>query len=262
MAFYQLKKLGGNINPNCLEYLPSEDLLISVCGSLILIHNFSTGSLLKTIEYHNARVLAIALIQSNQKLEIFSLDESGMIKCSDLKSDSKAFLWGFNLRENIKDGLINKKLKRLYFTVIGKENGLFVFNFFNNEVVPLGNPEESGEKRSKYHGLKSSKDESILLEWSEKKVTLYNLQENKVANMITHDNFITAVDLSPDHSKLAVGDVIGKIYLYFDPLSPRETGPKSSKFHWHCKGVQTLRFNSISNVLLSGGFEVFLIFCR
>jgi len=256
MTFHQVKKLAGNINPNCFEYLPVENLIISVCGCVIYIHNFSTGGLLQSYDYHNYPIISIALLQANKKQDLFSLDESGMIKCVDIKSESKSTAWGFHLRENIKDGFINKNLKRIFFTVKNKDSLIYIFNFFNNEITHIST--SSTEMNSRYHGLKPSKDENFAVGFNEKTIILYDLLENKAINHIAHDNFVNVVDLNHDNTILAVGDVIGKIYLYYDPLVNKSGSNKSSKFHWHCRNVLTLKFNAISNVLLSGGFEVII----
>ena len=262
MTFHQVKKLGGNINPNCFEFLPSENLVISVCGSVINLHNFSTGSLLKTYDYHHYPLISIAFLRANKKQELFSLDESGMIKCVDLKSESNAVTWGFHLRENIRDGFINKTLKKIYYTVKGHNSTVKVFNFFNNEIshINVNTVAESAESNSKYHGFRSSRDDRFGVHFESKNIILYDLQENKVLNQIVHDNLVSVVDLNLENTVLAVGDVIGKIYMYYDPLVKKEGGGiKSSKFHWHCRTVLTLKFNTISNVLLSGGYEVDII---
>lgn len=251
MTFHQLKKLGGCINASCFEFLPKENWIISVLGSTINIHNYSTGALIKSYEYHNDPLICIVVIQSKTNLELFSLDELGLIKCVNLKTDFMIF--SFHLKENVKAGFINKKMKKIYYTT---KNVLKIFNFFNNEISSI-NPKVENSELTEFHGLKSSKDENFAVEFSGKNIILYDLTENKILNIIKHDNFISSIDLNHDNTILAVGDVIGKIYFYYDPLTAKEGKIKSAKFHWHCKKVLSLRFNTISNVLLSGGSEVY-----
>ena len=255
MAFYQLKKFGGDINPNCFEFYPSENWIISVLGSVINVHNFSTGGLINCYEYHNLPIISIALIVTKNNTELFSFDESGLIKCVNMKSDSIVF--SFHIRESILNGFINKRLKKICYTTKKKESSLNIFNFFNNEISKINFVAEEQENE-KYHGLRSSRDENFAIHFQGKTIIIYDLLENKVLNTINHDNFVTVLDLNNDNSILAVGDVIGKIYLYYNPLTAKDK-IKTSKFHWHCQKVISLKFNAISNVLLSGGYEVLSI---
>ena len=257
MTFHQLKKIAGDISPNCFIFLAGEKWIISVLGTIINIHSYSTGALIKSYEYHSFPIISISVLDSKNNLDLFSFDESGLIKCVNLRTES--IIFSFHLRESIKDGLINKKMKKIYYTTKNKENSLNIFNFFNNEINQISSEIEKTDDpiALKYHGLKSSVDENFVIEYLQKSIIIYDLIENKIINNIKHDNFITIVDLNHDNSILAVGDVIGKIYLYYKPLTTNQEKIKSSKFHWHCNKVISLKFNAISNVLLSGGYEVF-----
>lgn len=265
MAFHLAKKIGGNLNHKCFEYIEEENWIISVSGTVINIHHLETGGLIKRYEYHNTPLINIALfLDAKGNKELFSFDESGLVKCVNLKTDSIVF--SFNLKENIIYGFISKSYKKIYFKTNSldlQKNCLKTFNFFDNEIQTIKQDSEIQELKglyTKYCGFKQSYDENYAIEFQGKLLTFYDLKQNKIISKILHENEVTVVEINHENNIVAVGDLIGKIYLYYNPLKSNEIPAKFSKFHWHSKPLLSLKFNKISNILISGGYEVYSYF--
>lgn len=87
----------------------------------------------------------------------------------------------------------------------------------------------------------------------------------------TVNDCITAVAVSPDGRKVAVGDAQGVVYVFQDfdedvavsgasKLKRRRASiPVPSKLHWHANAVQCLSFVANGTRLLSGGSEAVLV---
>jgi WD40 repeat protein len=93
----------------------------------------------------------------------------------------------------------------------------------------------------------------------------------EVLQSFTVPNIITSVAVSPDGTTVAVGDVVGCIYVFQDFAEHAEAGGGTtgkrrriprvvpSKLHWHSNAVLSLRFSADGNILLSGGAEAVLV---
>ena len=261
MTFHVAKKLGGSLNPD-IFLLFSDTFLITVSGTMINIHDISTKTLIKSYEYHDFPIKSLALFEDSSKnREIFSVDASGLIKSVNFRTDVTSF--SFHLRETLICAVFCRKLKKIAYKPASLRATLKFFDFFTKEVQlfhyeSAENPQKSSEAAEDIaQGLVLSADEGYLLEFHGKSVIIFEIfDEISKKNVISHDNLVTCVALRPDNSRLAVGDCLGKIYLYYEPVRKSQENVKFSKFHWHCRPVLCVKFNEFSNVLMSGGFEV------
>lgn len=86
---------------------------------------------------------------------------------------------------------------------------------------------------------------------------------------INHHSCLTAVCVSDDGSKLAIGNEIGQIIVYPEPASLLGRSNKlvkmvqaditNSTLHWHCSAVRGLTFSKDGNHLFSGSTEATLV---
>lgn len=87
--------------------------------------------------------------------------------------------------------------------------------------------------------------------------------------IVTHENPFTALTVSEDGTKLAVGDVNGKVYVYSNaknliPLNKKtvrvsHTDVTNFTLHWHSSPVRGLEFSPDCTLLLSGAAEATLV---
>lgn len=116
----------------------------------------------------------------------------------------------------------------------------------------------------------SSSDASVVASIAGRELTLaFSAGDFTTCVTIRSKLSLSAVSLSPDGTRLALGTEAGIILVYRDIASLRRAGGGThtlkqsaalySKFHWHSQPVLSLRFSAAGNILYSGGCEGVLV---
>lgn len=85
-----------------------------------------------------------------------------------------------------------------------------------------------------------------------KQIDIYNHQtKSKISHMFEYE--VTSMVHRPRESCVAVGDMIGQIFLFFYNQDIK------TKLHWHAQQVRALTFNKSGSMMLSGGEESVLV---
>lgn len=281
--------------------------LVAACsGAKIRVYSAVSGELLFEMEGHTDEVTDLTLAGDR----LFSCSKDGHIKRWNLDSGTCVSSWELPERRPMESVAVVGDTAYVSFFWRGEDAGrILAFDLAEgraNEVrVKLSTPrpvvcsssggEKQRESSSESKESATTTNSSIVATHDRHTVLVWDLAQSpqvgkKKALRLHHTKAFTCVAVSPDGSRVAAGDVTGRILIWHDlkqgieaalkgdvgGRTRREAGdaddalgediefveytePPAASVHWHAHAVGCLSFSADGRYLLSGGEEAVLV---
>ncbi|KAG0175655.1 WD repeat-containing protein 75 [Apophysomyces sp. BC1015] len=252
---------GGNISEYPVEFTKDSKYFFSCVGTCIKIYNVATGAVVKVLSRspaaggHSSKVIRVTLNPKNP-LQLYSASLDGTIK-----------LWDYNDEVLLK---FDKSKKRQEID----RRALAEHQHKENTIVyryRLGGEDLTDKRFRKIVSLRDcaditvSADGKYLVAGGRYKLFVWRVTDgdedvpSHQLKCYTSPERITALAFNPVKACVAVGDISGRITLYYCFTEETIDRPVTSGLHWHHHPVRTLKFLADGAYLLSGGEEAVLV---
>lgn len=267
---------GGQLTrrPHALSYDGESVILCNT--NRLCVYSTLSGEKLNDLHGHGDEVTSVCL-HPKLKNQVFSCSRDGSIKLWNLDAGRCISTWNIPDNLPIKDIVVAGDVAYVtYFWRSNDAGRILEFDLIKGEAkemrVKLSIPRSVVCSSGHGSAVVATHDKHTILLWQSASFG------RRFLLALHHTKAFTCVAVSQDGTKLAAGDISGRILIWHDiqdAISARVahatsrdddndepwtyTDPPAATVHWHAHAVECIEFSGDGRYLLSGGQEAVLV---
>ncbi|KND02750.1 uncharacterized protein SPPG_01833 [Spizellomyces punctatus DAOM BR117] len=260
-------KAGGRISDKRVIFTADSSRFITFNATRIKVFNTSTGLPLHVLSLSSYLEQAVCTaVQPNpaNPLQLYTASSDGIIRLWNIEGGSLVQFW--DVGEHITDMVINPKQPKYAYVITQSEEKTasettarsvkytchrFGFETRKKKVLL--------KTKKPLLALEASADGNYMAVASRAMAAVFDTDSLSELSRYESDEEITSLAVHPTGQSIAVGDIRGRITIWYNVIATSKQNAVREVLHWHPHRVNDLAFTSDGGYLLSGGNEMVLV---